>query len=136
MKIEYRTAGAGGAYTSLYDESLGEVSPTYEASFTEKLELSPGFGAGSQGIIPNGNTLVSLSIPLSKIYDTYALAKAGIRTIRQLKGLRLNLKVTEGTDVDYWPSATLQSMTAKLNGRAVDYVLTFSTQDVTAVEPS
>ena len=119
----------------LFDETAGDVSSTYKVSFSEKLEISPGFGADSQGVTPNGNTLVSLEIPLVKIYTSRAAAKAGIRAFRALKGLRLNFMMTEGADVDYWPSAVMQHMTANLSGQSVDFVFQFSSQDVTATEP-
>ena len=53
-----------------------------------------------------------------------------------LKGKRLNLKATTVADVCYYPSAVMENMTFKLNGRAVDYVFNFSTQDVTLTEPT
>lgn len=136
MKCEYKVSGAAGNYVPWWDESAGDVSSTYKVSFAEKLEISPGFGAPSEGVTPNGNTLISLEIPLVRIYTSRANAKAGIRTMRALKGLRLNLKMTEGADVDYWPSAVLQHMTANLSGQSVDFIFQFSSQDVTITPPS
>ena len=137
MKIEYSVAGGGGGYSVLYDESLGQVSPTYNVTFADKVEENPGFGASSSGLTPNGNTVANLEIPLSVSYATPAAAKAGIRIYRTtLKGKLLNLKVTVDADVDYWPNANLRSMTAKLSGKAVDYTFTFASWDVTNVEPA
>lgn len=137
MKIEYRRAGVGGAYAVLYDESVGQVSPTYKASFADKAEQTPGFGSASAGITPNANTVATLVVPLSVPYASPDAAKAGIRALRAtLKGLRVNLKVTVGADVDFWPSAVLTSMTANLTGQVVDYELTFTSQDVTNAEPA
>ncbi|MDE2096183.1 MAG: hypothetical protein KGL39_02985 [Patescibacteria group bacterium] len=136
MKVEYRVAGAGGNYAVLFDASAGDASSTYKASFEDKAEINPGFGAASQGVTPNANTLVTLEIPLTKVYADQQTAKAAIRAYRAaLRGLRLNLKVTVGNDVDFWPSAVLKAMTADLTGQAVDYSFTFNSQDVTNVEP-
>jgi hypothetical protein len=135
MKWEYRIAG-GGAYVVLYDDSLGQVSPTYSATFKDKAEVTPGFGSPSSGISPNANTTVDLEIPLSKSLASPAAASADVRAMRLLKGKRVNLKKTVGADVDYWPSAVLESMNFKINGQAVDYSLHFTTQDVTTVEPN
>ncbi len=134
--MEYRIAGASGAYATLADDTVGDILSTYKGSFSEKDQISAGFGAPSQGVSPNGNTLVSLEFPLTKFYASYADAKAGVRALRALKGKRLNIKCTEGGDVDFWPSATLKHMTFNLTGKAVDYVLSFDSQDVTAAEPS
>ncbi len=137
MKIEYRVAGAVGAYAVLYDETAGQVSKTYKASFKDKVEVTPGFGSPSVGTSPNANTEVSLEIPLSVPYSTPTAASAGVRNYRStLKGLRVNLKVTIGTDVGYWPSAVLANMTVDFTGSAVDYVFLFTTQDLTGVEPN
>ena len=128
--------GGAGAFVTLFDEAAGDTSPTFKGSFSEKLEVTPGFGADSVGISPNGNTQGSLEIPFVKIYASKAAAKADIRAMRALKGLQLNLKMTQDTDVDYWPSAVLTHMTFDMNGQCVVYSFQFATQDITATEPS
>jgi hypothetical protein len=134
MKWEYKIVG--GAFVILYDDSLGHVSPTLSGTFKDKVEITPGFGAASSGISPNANTTVDLEIPLSKVLASPAAASADVRAMRLLKGKRVTLKKTVGADVDFWPSAVLESMNFTINGQAVDYSLRFSTQDVTTVEPN
>lgn len=139
QKWEYKIANGAGDYVVLCDESAGDISPTRKDSFSEKLEISPGFGADSQGVTPNGNTLGSLEIPIGKSYASAAAAQDAILAMRALKGNRLNLKSTvidNATSVIYYPSAVLNHMTANQSGRWVDYSLQFNTQDMTATAPA
>ncbi len=137
MKVEYRITGAGGSYAVLFDDSAGDTSEKYEGQFKDKSEMTPGFGSGSVGITPNANTASSIAIPLARVFTTPGAAQADMRGWRSaLKGKRLNLKVTYGADVEYYPSAVLGNMSFKLNGQAVDYVFNFDAQDVTANEPA
>jgi hypothetical protein len=131
MKIEYRTAVAGSAYSTLFDESVGDVSSAFKVSFKDLVQVTSGFGANSESITPQSNTVVSLQIPLSKMYASRAAAKAGIRAYRALKGLSLNLKITEEADVDFYPKAAMETMEANLTGQAVDFMFHFQSQDVT-----
>ena len=137
MKVDYKIVGAAGGYTTLFDESAGDASPTFKPTFKDSVMSSPGFGAASQGQTPMLDTEVTLEIPLVRVYTSAANAKAAIRALRgALKGLRLNLRVTQGTDIDYYPSAVLESLSASLEGSTVVYSLQFKSQDVTGTEPS
>ena len=134
MKLEYQPIG--GAYSTLFDESVGDTSPTFDGSFKDKAEVAPGFGAAAVGITPNGNTNGTLNIPLTKIYLNPAAAAVDIVAKRGLlKGLRLNLKATVGATVFYWPGCVMESMTFKQSGQSVEYTFGFTTQDIQMAAP-
>ena len=135
MKLSYRIT-VSQTWTTIFDTSVGDTSKAFKPSFKDAIMTTQGFGALSESIIPLANTLVTLPIACLRLYNSRQEALAGIRALRSLKGQRFHLQVTESGEQQYYPNAGLESMSANLNGQAVDYDFVFQTQDLTQIPPA
>ena len=135
MLVKYKIAGAG-TWETLFDDSQG--GGTLNVSFSDILNLSPGFGAGSVGVLPEGNCSCSVTISqMTVIYATETAASAAKRAMRTaLRGQKLHLRVVVGEDSEFYPNGSLKSMSVLQRGQSVDYNLTFQTEDVTDTAPT
>ena len=135
MLVKYKIVGAG-SWETLFDDSQG--GGTLNVSFSDILNLSPGFGAGSVGVLPEANCSCSVTISqMTVIYASETAASAEKRAMRTaLRGQKLHLKIGVGTDVEFYPNGALKSMSVLQRGQSVDYNLSFQTEDVTATAPT
>jgi hypothetical protein len=65
--------------------------------------------------------------------DAAADAHRALRAV--LKGVRIHLRITQGTTVNYYPNAILESSGAEPHGLSVDHTMTFLSDDVTSTAP-
>lgn len=137
MQVQYKIVGASNKWTTLFDNSNTGLNPEFRPSFKDSVQVTQGFGAPSQAITPNGNTIVSFSLPVVLIYASYQDALAAVRLWRSaLKGQKIHLAVTEGIEVQYYPNGSLEGMDANVKGCCVEYTFHFQTQDVTTTKPT
>ena len=128
---------ANAQWVTLFDAVAGSTGKL-RISFTDQLNVAPGFGAASHGIIPEGNCSCTVSLPtFSQTYANPTAAKVAMRTMRaNLRQVKLHLRYTEGTDVDFYPNGSLKSMEYEQQGATVEFNLVFQTEDVTATAPT
>ena len=137
MKISYKLIGAADPlWVVLFDDSQG--GGTLQVSFSDVLNPSPGFGAGSTAVQPEGNCSCSVTISqMAVTYSTESAASVAKRAKRTaLRGQRLHLRVEVGADSEFYPNGALHTMNFLQSGATVNYNLTFQTEDVTATAPT
>lgn len=142
MKIDYRIAGAGGGYTSLMDMTKGDTLEPWAPKYSAKVQVDPLASnaniGGSVKIKPQGNIVNQLA--LHNMTVTYATPDAALAASRTVPTAMLNnkivLRVTEGAEVQYFPSAVCSSIIPNLQGKSVTYNMDFVTQMVTTEEPA
>jgi hypothetical protein len=139
VKIEYRTVGAGGDYTTLAD-ATGTVKE-FKPAVTQHVQSEELAAAANQQSArfrqPIGNQTVTFTLDITQPYDSEDTASSTARThVSNLMAGKVNLKVTKGTDVEYYPNAACKGITPDFRGATIQYVLNFETDLVTASEPS
>ena len=135
MRVQYKLLGVSG-WNLLFDDS--QSGGTKKVTFNDVLNVSPGFGAGSVGVLPEGNCSCSVSLSqMLVIYATESAAQKSTRVMRQaLSGKRLHLQITAGTDTEFYPNGSLKMFEPSQSGQSVTYNLSFQTEDVTATAPT
>lgn len=112
--------------------------PQHRANVQTDTLAGNALAGGSVKIKPQGN--IECSLPLHSMVVTFAtaaLALTASRTVATaLLNNQVNLKVTEGAEVQYFPNAVCRSLRANVQGASVIFNMDFSTQMVTAVEPA
>lgn len=128
---------ANAQWVVLFDDTQGS-SGRLRIAFSDTLNISPGFGSASQGVVPEQNCLCTFGLSnFNLVYASEAAAKAGARALRTtLRGASVHLKYESGTDAEYYPNGALRSMEFEQQGVSVDYSMTFETQDVTNTVPT
>ena len=140
VKIEYKIAGGAGGYTVLADTSdtVKDFRPQTEVGAMQRDTLDA--DAGSQGAefrAARGNISVKLDLEITKTYGTEDLASAGARanTVAFISK-KLTLKVTKGSDVEYYPKATCSKFGLEYKGATIEMAIALETDLVTASEPA
>lgn len=142
MKIEYRQVGSASGYTTLIDTSNGDTIEPWEPSYRQNLQIDNLAGnttvGGSVKIKQQGNIECTLS--MRNVAVTYVSAQAALAATRTVPTALLNslvnIKVTQGTEVQYFPSASCGHIRPSLQGCTVVYNIDFVSKMVTAVEPA
>jgi hypothetical protein len=139
IKVEYRAVGAVGTYTTLADftATVREFKPAISQHVqSEELPAAANQQTSRfRQII--GNQTVSFPLDITQSYASETAASAAARTnVTNLMAGKVNLKVTKGTDVEYYPNAACKGITPDFRGATIQYVLNFETDLVTASEPS
>jgi len=137
MLVHYKTPGAVGGWTLLFDESAGDANEKFNPSFRDAVMKVTGYGAANELKIPLSNTSCQLPFKWSQNYATVAAAATGINTVRAaFKGLTKHLRCTFDATLLYFPNAVLSGSSHDQHGREVLHQLNFETDDVTTTEPT
>lgn len=138
MKIGFRTVGVGsGVYTTLMDALNGDTLDPWKPSYKAKVRTEDLAGNVASVFIQSlGNIVVSIS--LREVNVNYADAGSALAASRTVPTSLLssinNLKVTEGSEAQYFPNAVCSSCEALVQGSNVTYTMDFTTAMVTAIE--
>jgi hypothetical protein len=137
VKISYTTSYGTSSYVPLGNESdRTMLVETFAPSFSQQVQTEPLFRAATPANLNRGNTSCGLSLAVSMIYTTHALALASIRSLRGVLASPLHLKVEQDSEDQHYPNAVCTSYTPVLTGRSVLHRMQFTTQDVTDTEPT
>lgn len=142
MKIEYKISGSGGDYSTLVDESAGGTVEPWEPSYSAKNQiedLASNVGQGASVFTNNlGNIRCSLSLrKVCVLYPTLDAAMAASRTVPSaFLGQLLNLKVTQGSEIQFFPNCVTNSMKPNVQGANVEYSIELVSKMVTNIEPA
>ena len=137
MKVSYKTSGSAGAWTVLFDETAvaaGPVLPDFMPEFTDTIQEEPLVRAANVFRAARGNASVTLPLLVIITYATRAAALASLRTMRDLKNTRLDFKVEEGAEVQYYKNGVMIGYVGQPQGITVIHNLNFRTDDVTTTE--
>lgn len=141
MKIEYRAVGGSGGYTLLMDESAGGTLETFKprgsiAKQNVALAAMPGQVTSSYKQ-PLGNVTESIPLKFNNVYTSRALALAACRTVKLgILTNKTNLKVTEGSEIQFYPNAICATCEPEIQGQSVTFTMAFEADLVTATEPT
>ncbi len=135
MNVNYKIVG-GGSYSALYSESGGDACSKFDPSFRDQVQTSPGYGAANASLIPQSNTVGSVTFAWKSSYATPDAALAAINTLRStFKGQAVHLEAIQGATTVYFPNATLTSSAHDQSGIQVLHTMTFSCNDITSTAP-
>lgn len=138
MKIESKPTSSG-TWTTITDEANGgtceDFSPTQSQDNLVAPLASDGT-VGSQFTKYLGNSLEALMFECHNTYASRTLALAAVRTLMDNFKTTVHLRVTEGSEVQYYPNAVLDSMTRRLGGVGVTFTMHFRSQAVQSSLPS
>ena len=142
MNIEYKVSGGAGGYVVLMDTSLGHTIEPWEPSYAaqgqfEQLVRNIASGAS---VYTNALGNIRCSLPLHAMNIVYSDLKSALAASRTVPAAFLNsilvLKVTEGSEVQYFPGAVATAVKANVQGCSVTYNMDLTAKMVTATEPS
>lgn len=139
MLVKYKTvanrASAWSTAVLLFDESAGDANEKFNPSFRDTIMKLAGYGAANMTKVPLANTDGQITFRFSKNYATAAAATAGIVTLRALKGISIDLQVTVGATVVYFPNAQLSGSSHDQSSIEVLHEMSFDTDDITTTAP-
>ena len=129
---------SGGSWATLFADDGSTSMPEFAPSFDYINVISQGFGASSQSVTPVANRLIALALPkYSKIYATADLALDAIRVMDStFGGVKVHLLIVQGTLSQYYLNCSLQKMVPNIQGKSVEFSLTFQCESVTNVAPT
>lgn len=141
MKIEYKVVG-GSTWVTLMDVTAGDTIEPWEPSYgtharVEELASNVAQGASVfTGVLGN----IRCDLPLRqmcKTYSTLAACLAASRTIpATFMNAQVHLKVTEGSEVQYFPYAVCSKCKPNVQGASLILDMDLITAMVTATDPS
>lgn len=140
LKLEYREVGFVGSYSLLADVSdvVKEWNPDVSLNSVQREDLAqtPGQKAPAYRQ-PLGNIVTRLQMDISATKTTLELASQFAReTTIALLGTKVNLKMTKGTDVEFYPNAVFSRCAHRNGGATVEFNLSAESDLVTADEPA
>jgi hypothetical protein len=135
MIVEYQIAG-DSTWTTLFSEVAGDANEKFAPAFRDQVYATSAYGAASNTRLAMGNTQVTVPFKWNSLYASADAAADAHRALRAvLKGVRIHLRITQGTTVNYYPNAILESSGAEPHGLSVDHTMTFLSDDVTSTAP-
>lgn len=140
MNISFKPIGTG-AWTVLLDEAAGGTVEKWTPSSSQRNQaeaLASSGAPGSQFTKFLGNTLVTLAFKGNVQYSDRGSALAATRTIFAALQQGVHLRVIEPTgtaETQYYPNATIETVTPDVQGVSVDWSFVFKAQSVTSVAP-
>jgi hypothetical protein len=137
LKVSYKTSGSASAWTVLFDETAvaaGPVLPDFMPEFTDTIQEEPLVRSANVFRATRGNASVTLPLVVIITYTTRAAAIASLRTMRALKDTKLDFKVEEGAEVQFYKNGVLAAYVGQPQGITVIHNLSFRTDDVTTEE--
>ena len=142
MKLEYRAIGSTGSYSVLANSTAGDVvkewQPDSSLNSVQRENLAAAVGQNNNSYrqpLGNISTKISLDLTVTKASETTASA-FGAATQIALLGGKNHLKVTLGTDVEFYPNAVCSKCKARYLGATVEFQIELESDLVTSTEPS
>lgn len=141
MQLAYKIPGLAGTWIVLADASSGAFIKEWKPRASgqvqkENVAVQPGQIANSLRQ-PFGNLRETIPLYLDVSYATAAAAQVAARTVATaFMGSAVHLKLTEGTETQYFPNGTTDSFETLVAGCNVVYVFTIETNFVTTIEPA
>ena len=139
MIVSYRTAVAGSAYVTLFDESAGgAMLSEFKPSFRPLNQATALYGSNAEFRESLGNIVCSLPLPFNVEYKgatARQAALASVRTFAALVGTKVHLQVVQDNEIQFYPNALVESYAATLWGASVDHVFQFLTDALTLAAP-
>lgn len=141
MQLSYKYPGIAGTWFVLADASAGAFIKEWKPRASgqtdkENVAVKPGQIANSFRQ-PYGNLKTTIPLYLDVSYATAAAAQVAARTIVTVfMGNIVHLRMIEGSETQFFPNGTTDSMETLVAGCNVVYVFTIETDLVTTTEPA
>jgi hypothetical protein len=141
MQLSYKIPGGAGGWIVLADASAGAFIKEWKPRASGQVQkqnvaVVPGQIANSQRQ-PLGNLKETIPLYLDVSYTDAKTAQATARTNKTaFMGNRVHLKLTEGTETQYYANGTTDSFETLVAGCNVVYNFTIETDFVTTAEPA
>ena len=141
MQLAYKKPSSTSDWIVLADASAGAFIKEWKPRASGQVQkqnvaVTPGQIANSQRQ-PLGNLKETIPLYLDVSYATNAAAQVAARTNKAaFMGNVVHLRLTEGTETQYYPNGTTDSFESLVAGCNVVYNFTIETDFVTTAEPS
>jgi hypothetical protein len=141
MQLAYKIPGGAGEWIVLADASAGAYIKEWKPRASGQVQkqnvaVVPGQIANSQRQ-PLGNLKETIPLYLDVSYASAAAAQVAARTNKTaFMGNVVHLRLTEGTETQYYPNGTTDSFESLVAGCNVVYNFTIETDFVTTSEPA
>lgn len=141
MQLAYKIPGSTGDWIVLADASAGAFIKEWKPRASGQVQkqnvaVVPGQIANSQRQ-PLGNLKETIPLYLDVSYTDAPTAQATARTNKTaFMGNVVHLRLTEGTEIQYYPNGTTDSFESLVAGCNVVYNFTIETDFVTTAEPA
>ena len=141
MQLAYKIPGVAGGWIVLADASAGAFIKEWKPRASGQVQkqnvaVVPGQIANSQRQ-PFGNLKETIPLYLDVSYADAKTAQVQARTKKTVfMGNSVHLRLTEGTETQYYPNGTTDSFETLVAGCNVVYNFTIETDFVTTAEPS
>ncbi len=136
MKVSYQLV-SGGAYVTLFDDSLGDdsVLEDFPPHFRSLNQHRPMFQSDAEFRSNLGNTVVTFPLKFYQTYDSRAHCLASVRTFAALKDQKMHLKLEQDSEVQYYPNALAEDYSFAFAGFGASHAFNFSSDSVTVTAP-
>jgi hypothetical protein len=137
MKVSYTFTSVIN-WVVLFDEAAGDSAlAEFPPQFSQVLQRDPKFRGAAEFRQIRDNAFASFPLEFVKSgYASRAAALQSVSDMRALSRVKLHLKIEQDATVTYYPNATANNYSGRLQGQACTHRFDFISDDVTNTAPT